>query len=53
MIQTQCTDTQIIEAASIWLAQAPTRLKRVEPKKQQRELFENRILEQYEDNAIN
>jgi len=35
------------------MAQAPTRLKRVEAKKQQRELFENRILEQYEDNAIN
>ncbi|XP_020298315.1 uncharacterized protein LOC109862638 isoform X1 [Pseudomyrmex gracilis] len=53
MIQTQCTDTQITEAASIWLAQAPTRLKRVEAKKQQRELFENRILEQYKNNTIN
>lgn len=30
MCEKSCTDVQIIEAVSTWLAQAPTRLKRAE-----------------------
>lgn len=33
MIRTECTDAQIIEAASTWLAQATTREKRVQAKR--------------------
>lgn len=30
MCEKSCTDAQIVEAVSIWFAQAPTRLKRAE-----------------------
>lgn len=30
MCEKSCTDAQIVEAVSTWLAQAPTRLKRAE-----------------------
>lgn len=55
MCLTQYTDTQIIEAASTWLVQAPIRLKRAQTTTQQKQNLYNNPMEQFqnEDNIEN
>lgn len=54
MIRTECTDAQIIEAASIWLAQATTREKRLQVKRrlepQEQIVLEDEALEDNTEN---
>lgn len=41
MCEKNCTDVQIVEAVSTWLAQAPTRLKRAEATKYLQDFFKD------------